>query len=377
MQEAYLNGYWDEFTGFIRQFFNSTFKSNPSMYRAVMTGITRISKESVFSDLNNLSVITTTSDAYSTCFGFTENEVFGALDAAGLTDMKGSVKKWYDGFVFGGHRDIYNPWSITCFLKRRRLDTYWASTSSNALISNILKNAGNAVKMDFETLMSGKSLTKQLDEQIVFDQLDTKADAVWSLMLAGGYLRINSYCMNDETGKYDYELQVTNNEVRIMFNDMVRDWFGKASGQYNEFVRALLENNLSYMNAYMRDVLLHTFSFFDIGDRSDPERFYHAFVLGLLVELRGRYKVRSNRESGYGRYDVMLIPESAKDNAYVLEFKVKQAADETLESAAGKALRQIEDKKYDAELLDSGIEPDRIHHYGFAFDGKDVLIAGE
>lgn len=377
MQEAYLNGYWDEFTGFIRQFFNSTFKSNPSMYRAVMTGITRISKESVFSDLNNLLVITTTSAAYSTCFGFTENEVFAALDTAGLADMKGSVKKWYDGFVFGGHRNIYNPWSITCFLNRRRLDTYWASTSSNALISNILKNASNLVKIDFGTLVSGKSLTKQIDEQIVFDQLDTKADAVWSLMLAGGYLRINSYCMNDATGKYDYELQVTNNEVRIMFNDMIRDWFGKVSGQYNEFVRALLENKLPDMNAYMRDVFLHTFSSFDTGDRSEPERFYHAFVLGLLVELRGRYKDRSNRESGYGRYDVMLIPDSVEDNAYVLEFKVRQAADETLKSAAEKALRQIEDKKYDAELLDSGIKPDRIHHYGLVFEGKDVLIAGE
>ena len=191
MQEAYVHGYWGEFTAFLRGLFNSTFKTNPYLERAVMTGITRVSKESMFSDLNNLNVVTTTSDEYSTCFGFTEDEVFASLDSFGLADRKAEVKRWYDGFTFGSHRDIYNPWSIINYLDKKQLRPYWASTSSNGLVSKLLQTASSDMKMSMEELLGGSSIVVNFDEQIVFNQLDTNESAVWSLLVAGGYLMVD------------------------------------------------------------------------------------------------------------------------------------------------------------------------------------------
>lgn len=382
MQEAYVHDYWDEFTAFIRSMFNSVFKTNPYLERAVMTGITRVSKESIFSDLNNLAVVTTTSDRYSTAFGFTQEEVFKSLDDMGLGERRDDVKRWYDGFVFGEHRDIYNPWSITNFLKEKKLRPYWASTSSNGLVSRLIQTAPPDIKQMMEDLISGREIVVNFDEQIVFSQLGKNKNAIWSLLMASGYLKPDKVEYKGELLEPWYHLSITNLETVSMFSNMFKGWFNNDSSNYGEFVQALLKGRLREMNIYMNDVAMSTFSYFDVGtqpsERTQPERFFHGFVLGLLVELRDIYEIKSNRESGYGRYDVMLVPKSGdrKYNAIILEFKVFDSYDEsTLEDTAQSALRQIEEKNYDAELIARGIEKERIRHYGFAFEGKKVLIA--
>ena len=378
MQEAYINGYWDEFTGFMRGLFNATFKTNPYLERAIMTGITRVSKESVFSDLNNLTVITTTSDQYADCFGFTEEEVFKTLDQFGMSDKKQIVKQWYDGFSFGPFKDIYNPWSITNYLKEKKLRPYWASTSSNGLISKLLQSASANMKTQLEELLNGKQIIVNFDEQIIFGQLEQDENAVWSLLVASGYLKVEEIEYKGMTLEPWYHLAITNLETISMFSNMFKGWFATASANYNEFIKAMLVGNVKAMNLYMNDIALATFSSFDVGkhfsQRSQPERFYHGFVLGLLVEVRDLYEIRSNRESGYGRYDVMLIPKIKENDGIILEFKVKESEEKTLEETVQTALAQIEAKKYDTELLQLGVSKEHIRHYGFAFEGKKVLI---
>ena len=380
MQEAYVHGYWAEFTTFVRSLFNATFKTNPYLERAVMTGITRVSKESIFSDLNNLRVVTTTSDLYADCFGFTEEEVFASLDAFGMGEKKNLVKQWYDGFIFGGHRDIYNPWSITNYLKEKKLRPYWADTSSNGLAGKLIRTASPEIKEHMEDLLNGQTITVNFDEQMVFEQLDYNENAIWGLLLASGYLKAEEVEYRGITLKPWYQLRITNLETVSMFDDMFRGWFEASEAGYSSFVKALMQGDLEAMNYYMNKVSLATFSHFDVGGETseslEPERFYHGFVLGLMAERAECYQIRSNRESGFGRYDVMMIPKNReKYPAIIIEFKVcSRAKKETLEDAVQEALKQIEDKKYDTELLALGVPQERIRHYGFAFAGKNVLI---
>ena len=397
LQEAYIEEYWNEMTGFMRPFFNSTFKTNPYLERAIMTGITRVTystymkfaeqtsngsalAETMFSDLNNLRIVSTTSNIYEDCFGFTEKEVFNALDEAGLSDKKEEVKRWYDGFTFGTHKDIYNPWSITNFIKERKLKTYWVDTSSNGLADKLIRSGSPEIKKSMEKLLNGESIIVEIDEQIVFNQLDNNENAIWSLLLACGYLKVENSETCDINGKY--ELKFTNLEVNVMFQKLIKDWFRATGATSNEFVNALLTGDIKAMNHYMNKIALATFSYFDVGNKPseyiEPERFYHGFVLGLMVGEREKYIIKSNRESGFGRYDIIMVPKEVKDKelpAIVIEFKVYDGEDEdNLKETVIAAHKQMEEKKYDDEILQFGIEKERIKHYGFAFKGKKVLI---
>ena len=383
MQEAYVNGYWDELVAFTRSLFNLTFKTNPYLERGIMTGITRVSKESIFSDLNNLKVVTTTSREYATSFGFTEKEVFDALDEVNMSNEKAAVKEWYDGFTFGDVKDIYNPWSIINYLQTGKIDSYWTDSSSNGIVNKLIKTGTPDVKEAMAVLISGGVIEKKIDEQIVFDQLDKNEDAIWSLLLASGYLCIESYKEVGRLKRKIYGLKLTNLEVERMFEVMIEQWFGEEKFNYNNFVKSLLNGDIESMNEYMNRVTRGVISYFDTGKTpsdEEPERFYHGLVLGLMVDQVDNYILNSNRESGFGRYDIMLEPIEKTNDKYpgiVIEFKVfNQKKEDTLEETVENALRQIKEKDYDAELIKRGVKKENIRHYGFAFRGKEVLIDG-
>ena len=383
IQEAYVGGFWSDLMGVLRSLLNSTFKTNPYLERAIMTGITRVSKESIFSDLNNLEVVTTTSKKYEDKFGFTQEEVIKALKEYDLEDKKEEVKLWYDGFCFGEAKEIYNPWSIINYLDKKEVAPYWANTSSNSLIGKLIREGSTQVKESFELLLNGKEIVTELDEQIVYDQLDLEETAIWSLLLASGYLKVEEKIRDDSdylNWKQLYRLKLTNFEVKVMFAHMVKNWFSKTGGDYNAFIKAMLNDDIEAMNAYMNRISMRIFSYFDVGKKSskmlEPERFYHGFVLGLLVELMDRYEIKSNRESGFGRYDVMLRPKNVKDKAIIMEFKViSPKKEKSLEETAQNALEQIKEKNYKEELIEAGISENNIKAYGFAFEGKNVLIS--
>lgn len=381
MQEAYVKGFWEDMVAFTRSLFNSTFKTNPSLERGIMTGITRVSKESIFSDLNNPKVVTTTSDEYATAFGFTEEETFQALEKYGYGEKKEEIKWWYDGFVFGKERDIYNPWSILNFLDTGKIETYWANTSSNSLVGKLIREGDEEIKEQFGILLNGESIHCSIDEQIVYNQLNDNPDAVWSLLLASGYLKVLWYQQLGEVSEYEdpqYELTFTNQEVRRMFRGMVREWFKGTKKDYNGFIRALLMQDVDEMNEFMNRIAQSAFSYFDVGGGESvdaPERFYHGLMLGLLVELQEEYVVTSNQESGFGRYDVMMEPKDRIKDAFILEFKLfRKQKEKSLEDTLANAHAQIEEKQYEAALLARGIAKEKIHKYGFAFEGKKVLI---
>ena len=381
MEAAWVYGYWDRAVGFLRQLMNATFKTNPALGRALITGVTRVSRESIFSDLNNLTVVTTSTPKYQTCFGFTQAEVDEALAEYGMASLRDDVRAWYDGFVFDGVGHIYNPWSLTQFLESGGFfDAYWANTSGNGLVSEVVRGGDDELKADFEELMRGGSVEKVIDEQVVFSELRTRPNAVWALLLAAGYVVAPdpTPAMVATTPR---RLRLTNREVELSFDRMAEGWFAEAGGDWGRFARALLRGNAEEAGDYLSDVMLCCMSSFDGARRSaesEPERFYHGLVLGLLASLRGRYAVESNRESGYGRYDVALVPTDGAegaDPAVVIEFKVfDPKREQSLEDTVARARAQVEERAYVAGLVERGIAPERIRVYGIAFRGKECLV---
>jgi hypothetical protein len=329
--------------------------------------------------MNNLEVITTTSESYTTSFGFTEEEVFDAMDEYGI-DSKEEMKQWYDGFTFGKSKDIYNPWSVTNALKKRSYSPYWVNSSSNDLLNYLIRIGNSELKMQMEDLLKGYSVECNIDEEIVYRNLKTNKDSVWSFMLAVGCLKVEKVEYVGRLKRKHYTITLPNLEVEGMVNDFISGWFDKDNTTYyNDFVKSLLLGDVESMNEFMNDIALNSFSSFDISknvsSKDAPERFYHGFVLGLIVELDGRFEIKSNRESGFGRYDIMLIPKDREsDKAYIIEFKVKKQNEENLAATLKNAIAQIEEKHYEQELISLGISSENIRRYGFAFEGKTVLI---
>lgn len=367
MQEAYTSGYWNEMSSFMRNFFNATFKTNPYLERALMTGITRISKESIFSDLNNAKIVTSSSNEYATAFGFTEQEVAAALEEYGLSEKLAEVKEWYDGFIFGQTKDIYNPWSITNFLDTKEIRLYWANTSSNTLINQIVLNSPRDIKIAFEELLQAKSINVLLDEQVVFANIERNPNVIWSLLLATGYLKL----IKADYVSLEYKVALTNKEMIILFKRIAKDWFANVPYDYQAFVNALIAGNEEALNYRLNNILSNSLSYFDTAKK--PENFYHGFVLGLLAYLGDKYYLTSNRESGLGRYDVMLEAKDKNDPSIILEFKVASNL-RRLKAEADEALKQIEKKQYEQTLLQRGIAKEKIFKYGIAFKNKQAVV---
>ncbi|MCD7818720.1 MAG: ATP-binding protein [Lachnospiraceae bacterium] len=371
MLEAYTAGYWEDAIKYIRRMFHAAFKDNPWLERGLMTGITRITQESIFSDLNNPRVVTTTVEMYETCFGFTENEVFAALDDYGLSEQKKQVKLWYDGFRFGKQCGIYNPWSIINFLGEKKLKPYWMNTSGNALVGKLVQEGSLRIKDEFETLLQGGYIVTKIDESITYAELSNDSKTVWSWFLTTGYVKIV------QEREKDYEIQLTNYEVREAFYHLVEKWFARSYDNYTGFIEMLLKGNLEGMQRYMEKVTLRTFSYFDVGSASSEsemaEQFYHGFTLGLIADLNDTYILTSNRESGFGRYDVSIEPLDKTQDGIIIEFKVFDSKKEkTLNDTTRRALDQIRSMKYETDLKAKGIR--KVRKYGFAFRGKEVLI---
>lgn len=376
--EAYTDGYWDETINTFRQLFHTTFKENDFFYRAIITGVTRISKNSLFSDLNNLEVDTVTCDAYSDCFGFTEQEVMDAFKCQDIDTIR-DVKAMYDGFTIGRHQDIYNPWSICNYMRQRELIGYWVNTSNNKLVGDIIRRHPVESKYEIERLMAGEKVHKRINEGITFQYLEGDENSLWSLLLAVGYIKAENIVRSVEGIECD--VSVTNREVMAMFKTEILGMFHNGWSAYGRFAEALLAHKMELMNEYLQTITYTSIRYFDVADgpkERTPENFYHGLVLGLIVSLRDRYRIVSNRESGRGRYDIAMYPLQENTDAFIMEFKVQDRKKETdLEQTAENALQQIEDKNYAADLLAASIPAERIYKLGFAFEGKDVLVVSD
>ena len=373
--EAYTDGYWNEMIGTCRQLFHRALKENPYYSRAIITGVTRVSKNSLFSDLNNIEVDTVTCEAYSDCFGFTEKEVSDALKCQNMDSLQ-DVKAMYDGFIFGKRKDIYNPWSICNYLRQGELLSYWTNTSSNKLIGDIIRKYPARSKYEIEQLMKGATVHKKINEHITFQYLDGDENSLWSLLLAVGYIKADNVKKCGEITECD--VSVTNQEVMEMFRYEILAMFENGNAVYHDFVEALLSHRTEDLTDILMDISYTSMSYFDVGRRPSeraPENFYHGLVLGLIVSLRDRYRIVSNRESGRGRYDIAMYPLNEWEDAFIIEFKVcDEKEDGSLEKAAENALCQIEEKRYDADLLAAGIAEEHIYKLGIAFAGKDVAV---
>ena len=373
IQNSWECGYYDEGIAFMKNFLGNALKGNPYLDFAILTGVLRVGKESIFSDLNNLEVCSVLSDTYSDVFGFTYAEVEKMAHDLGHPEQLPVIKDWYDGYRFG-ESEIYNPWSVIYFFrKNNKPSAYWMNTSSNGILQDMLEEAGADRLQEMRTLLEGGTVWTQVDERIVYSDLRYSDSALYTLLLTTGYLTAVSEAQDDDDGYSTYELRIPNREIRSVFSSEIMKHI--ATGlDINEFVilrRSLFHGHIAEFEKRLQKILLRIVSTYDTANR---ESFYHGFMLGLVAMLAigRRYEVKSNRESGYGRFDLALVPRDTANPGVVMEFKVAETP-EDMETRAQEALAQIEEKAYTTELKESGVE--NIWCYGIAFCGKHVYIA--
>ena len=376
IHEGYVEKYYKKIVGFMKNMLSGVLKDNTSLEKAVLTGILRVSKESIFTGLNNFKVYSLIKNDFSTYFGLTENEVEQIIKYYTIEHELDDIKRWYNGYIFGNHV-IYNPWSIINFADspNEGLRPYWINTSGNALIKQLITSSGSAIKKDIEKLIRGEKIQKSIQDDMVFDDLDKEEDVLWSFLLFTGYLKAVSVEFVDE-GRWVCELQIPNREVVYFYKNTLVDWFklSTTSTKMQAMLEGLIEGEIDVFEYHFKEFVVRTMSYFD-PTGEEPERVYHAFVLGMLLNLSDNYIIKSNRESGLGRYDITIMPKVKTRKAYIFEFKkVDPARKETLEIALEKALRQIEQKRYDIELIDAGIRSEDIIRVGVAFEGKELLM---
>ena len=374
MHKAFLNHFYKSIIDTWRTWMSKSFKDNRFMERCVLTGVLRVAKESMFSGANNIKVFSFVNDLFSEQFGFLESEVNQLIKDYDITHLRAEIQRWYNGYRVGENTGIYNPWSVlNCINDNGQFLPYWNNTGDIELIDRLVARGSDGVKIDLETLLQNGTIEKTLREGITFSVLDKDAHSLWSMLLYSGYLSIHSSPSFDQPCK----LHIPNHEVEIIFRQMVENWFyiGFEETKYRQLLSSLIRADIATFSKLFQEFMLSAASVFDIPFE-ESEKIYHMFVLGMLVGLQDHYSVKSNKESGLGRYDVMLIPKNPKDLGVIMEFKKTGSADPlSLEAAMASALRQIEEKQYAQELLDRGIS--RILYLGFAFKGKQVLIGSK
>lgn len=376
LNEAYIHGHWQDAINFMQAFMNEGFKNNQYLYKGILTGIFRVAKESIFSDMNNLNVNTILSDSYREAFGFTQEEVEEVLKYYNIEENMDTVAQWYNGYNFGKSVKsvIYNPWSIIMYASKNHLEPYWVNTSGNAIIKKLATEGTREVQLSIQNIIEGGTVDLvKIDENIIYSQITNSENNIWSFMLMSGYLKpVKTELMED--GIY-CTLKAPNKEVYYFYRNMMESWLNETvkGGSVTEMLKALLSGDIRTFYKIFATTVERSVSYHDVGD-DKSESFYHAFVLGLLVNLDTEYDIRSNRESGYGRYDVMIIPKDKNKKGIIMEFKkVDRFENETVETALKAALKQIEDKKYETELIALGIKD--IVKVGIVFNGKEVRIA--
>ena len=360
---AHKYGYYNEIINFYKIFLGEALKTNQYLKMGVLTGIIRVIKTGIFSDLNNLKVYSILEKKYSEFFGFTEEEVKKALQYFNIEEELTNVKYWYDGYKFG-NSEVYNPWSIINYLRTKELQAYWVNTSDNALIYDSLKNSTVDVFNNLQTLFEGKEIKKEISPFFTFEEL-SKFDGIWQLMVYNGYLKINEKLSNDE-----YMIKIPNYEIQTFFKKGFIDKFLVSGNYFNPMMDALLDGDIEEFERRLQNIFLVNTSFYDLKG----EKVYHSLFLGMLIWLRDKYEVKSNGERGHGRYDAMLIPLDKIKPAYIFEFKVSKTI-KALIAKAEEALEQIKEKQYDAGLKEKGIS--KIYRIGIAFKGKNVKVKYE
>ena len=370
LQTAYVNGYYEKGISFFKTFYGTTFKDNICLEKTVLTGVSRVAKESIFSGANNFDVYTVLDDEFSDDFGITEKEMDKIIKDFDVQDQKEEIKKWYDGYTIGNTKGIYNPWSILNYLNRKELVPYWVNTSSNDLIKLILKNSVT-VKEKIEQLLRDEEIEVPINLDTVIVGIEQNEENIWGLLLGTGYLKVTEV-VDLATGIY--KVKIPNYEIKFLFQTIVREWFNdKVIGNnLNTILKDLITLNLKEFEKKFEILVRQMFSYMDVGENT-AENFYHAFVLGMLVGLKDSYYVKSNRESGYGRYDIMLEPKDKNGNSFIMEFKVLENKEEkTIEDTIENAKKQIEERKYEEDLQERGYT--NITKMVFAFKGKEVKM---